>query len=1210
MAVIAVAGFGAWAGAGATGATAGIIAAATAAAAIGAAYLDSRYIYPALFGKDDPKTPNTVFGLDQMTGEDGAPGHRVWGRSAVVGGHCMFFENLETITQTTSTKKTGAGSTFTKRTATVGVGWAHGRVAGVNSIIADQKRFWMEDFDQYFWVEYRCTIEPDGGATKLIVTPTTSEAADLYAGGNMFAVGDIVKMSNSPTSASNGYWRVLAVYGLGDATYPFGRLELTPLGGQTPVSTDPGVPASPIELRRIDAGIADVIGGSSINYGQFDLTGGNYVNGAEIGVTSAAVSPRLLPPYWAIVGSIIRVSGCSPSYVNGRYQCAGILPPSYYVPPNRYGLLLRPIDGQTGAATAITSSGGSTNPTLVIREDDGGFLEASSGQEHIVYTGNETDGPDPDLAAIYGSSVTHGYRGIARSVLRGMNISNFGDRVPQFSGTVRAADRHTTIDVFRDVFLDAHGVETAFDMSGLEANPLLGYTQRGLQTGTTTLQPVAIAYGIESQDIGGKWRLFKAEDADLHVLEERELGAYRSNDRKPTRRFQHQRIQDRDMPRRLSLFYRDPMNDHTRTERMARSASDTGPAGEDVVVDVDPLVLWPWDAQNAVNRLFAQALIGRDQGTINLAPSRCDVLPNDRLTFTALNWNEENLTLDGDGIDHTTQIAAVEIGSVSMEVDLEFAGSCRLIDRERYPGYGAGYFAGYPASVTPLVNSIDYATGHIQFVCGTEILHSQATAGGTSTTLNDTTQTWTVNEHAGKELLVMSAGWQEIRDRVTITSNSGTQLVFPALGTVYGAGAYYMIAELAADSDRVLSGRVRYEFPNPWRMRVQGQTCFRNRIFEQQLVAVAERFPIVGSPVEVNTPQVPIVVRPAVLRTHVLDIAAIVQWFADSPGVFFAAAPQPGSAWRGAGVYVSTDDISYTLLDYIQQPTTMGTATDHLATADVGVVDWSQTLSVQIDDGELSDASLDQIGSGFGTNWALYGDEILAFHSAVLETDGTYTLSGFVRGLRDTADAVGTHADGERFVLLTNIGIAELSGVFHEFPLPTDLGRTVYCKIVPTGGDLDDYDSEQVTWKGENVRCFAPTSIVQGDLATYGYDVVIANPTYAPEDWLVNDVVVRWFRRPRSIAPMFGAGSAVPVLDEPERYLVEVLLDGDVVRTEMVGGPNTGGPMVHRTFRYLLADQVADGFTTGDTATFRIRQVGRGGENRLSRAATITWTVP
>jgi hypothetical protein len=860
--------------------------------------------------------------------------------------------------------------------------------------------------------------------------------------------------------------------------------------------------------------------------------------------------------------------------------------------------------GQTGAATFVTSPGGATNPTILIRDDDGGFIEPVGGQEHVVYNGNETDGPDPDLAAIYGSSVTHGYRGIARSVLRGMNISNFGDRVPQFSGAMRASDRHTTHDVIRDVMMDAYGDENAFDLSGLEPNTLLGYTQRGLQQGTTTIQPIAIAYGIEAQDVGGKWRLFKGADADLHVLEERELGAYRAggSERKP-KRFQHQPIQDKDMPRRLSLFYRDPMNDNTRTEKLARTASDEDQSSEDVVVDVDPLVMYPWDAQNAVNRLFAQALIGRDQGTINLPPSRCDILPNDRVTFTALNWNEETVAIVDGAVVHTTQIAGIEAGSVSIEAEFEGIGACRLVDDSN------GSLIGLPAGAAAPVGHVDYETGEISLQVGIEVDAGLSDSPGTTTTVNDSTAGWTTNEHAGRTVVATGPGWVGIVQKATIASNSATQLVLsPGFSVAYGSGLHFLIIE---GEDPIVEARIRYEFPNPWRMRVQGQTCHRNRIFEQQLVAVAERFPVVGSPVEVNQPEVALIARPAVLTTHVLDIAGYTEGFIERPGVFFAAAPLPGSSWRGAGVYVSTDDISFELLGQIEQPTTLGVALDSLASSDVGVVDWLQTMSVRLDYGTLDDATLDQIGSGQGQNWALYGDEILAFHSAVLETDGTYTLGGFVRGLRDTADAIGTHSDGDRFVLLTSLGVPPLSGLFHEWALRTDLGRSVYCKIVPTGGALDDYDSEQVTWLGENVRPFAPTSIVQGDIATYGYDVSL-DPvgTYDADAWLSTDVVIRWFRRSRAIAPAFGAGAAAPLLEATERYYVEVLRDSTVIRSEVIGGPNTGNVMVHRTFRYALADQVADGFTSGDVATFTVRQIGDGGENKLSRASSITWTVP
>ena len=1049
----------------------------------------------------------------------------------------------------------------------------------------------------------------------------------------IFAAGDIVKLSGVLTGGPNGLWRVHASYGIGDATYPLGRLELSPLQAQTPTAGTAGTPAAPIEIVRMDSVLADA--GHPTAAGEPRGVSVDNGTGDTLRVTVRVVT--IANPTYSYktshynrepgdlfsVGSEVwlygwntvtgqPVDGLGTVSIVRKDQRNSNLADTV----TRYTDIVVDLVGRTVSSTPFDTRGlstSATNPPRVELYGVEGFLEPSPDQELVFYQGNETDGPDPDLEAIYGTANVHGYRGVSRFVLRKGNISNFGDRVPQFSGVVRASRNHTTHDVLRDVMRDAYGDdEASFDLSGLEPNSLLGYTQRGLQQGTTTIQPVAIAYGIEAQDIGGRWRLFKGADADLHVLEERELGAYRagSGERRP-KRFQHQPLQDKDMPRRLSLFYRDPLNDYTRTEKLARTANDEDPAGEDVVVDLDPLVLYPWDAQNAVNRLFAQALIGRDQGTINLPPSRCDILPNDRVTFTALNWNEETATIVSGSIDHTTQIGDIEVQSVSIEADFALAGRCRLVDRERYAGYGVGFFVGHPASVTPIVNFVDYATGAIQFVCGTEFVTSRATSAGTTTTLNDSGGGWSTNEHAGRKALIMSAGWEEVRESATITSNTATQLVFPAMSTAYGSGAFYMIADVDADSDSIVEASIRYEFPNPWRMRVQGQTCHRNRIFEQQLVAVAERFPVIGSPVEVNQPEVAVVARPAVLTTHILDIAGYTEQFIDRPGVFFAAAPRPGSVWRGAGVYVSTDDISFELLDQIEQPTTMGTAIDSLATADVGVVDWSQTLSVRLDYGTLDDATLDQIGSGSGQNWALYGDEILAFHSAVLETDGTYTLGGFVRGLRDTADAIGAHAAGERFVLLTNLGVPPISGAFHEWALRTDLGRSVYCKIVPTGGSLDDYDSEQVTWVGENVRPFAPASIVQGDLATYGYSVTL-DPvgTYDATDWLTADVVVRWFRRSRAIAPAFGAGSAAPLLEATERYYLEVLRDSTVVRSEVIGGPNTGNLMVHRTFRYALADQVADGFSSGDVATFTVRQIGDGGVNKLSRASSISWTVP
>ena len=89
----------------------------------------------------------------------------------------------------------------------------------------------------------------------------------------------------------------------------------------------------------------------------------------------------------------------------------------------------------------------------------------------------------------------------------------------------------------------------------------------------------------------------------------------------------------------------------------------------------------------------------------------------------------------------------------------------------------------------------------------------------------------------------------------------------------------------------------------------------------------------------------------------------------------------------------------------------------------------------------------------------------------------------------------------------------------------------------------------------------------------------------------------------------FGAAAAAPLIDPLERYEVKVFRnDSEIVaRTTYIGGQNSGSPMVHRFFRYTLAQQVADGWQSGDAAKIEVRQIGVAG---LSEPAAIEWTLP
>jgi hypothetical protein len=1309
MATILVAGVGAFFGtqataAGAAGA-AGAIAAATAAASIGAAYIDTKYVYPALFGKDSPRNPNSPgLGIDTMTGNDGDPGHRSWGQFAMVGGHVLWFENLEQAENRTGSKK-GGGATITRRVADVGVGLTRNRIEAVESIFADQKVLWRRESNNVVWIDHRATIALNGPGTQVAITPT----ADTQDLGQIFHVGNIVTLRNATGGTHNGYYRVHFVWPKGSAAAPFGYLELTPIENVAPSAGVAGTAVSPLEIRRRDLCLAYVgavmpgpdqhplivFPGPDLSPGA--VTNGYLVNGHDLRFDSAGSAHS--SQWVSAVGRTfraIRPTGATGALLNwaGLWRCRRVtLSPgtgtaqnqarvraefvSLEYPPNSPYELFRPDHwGVNGSRLRLEVEG------------DEGFLEPSPGQEIVFYLGTEDEGPDPDLVAIYGADNVHGFRGLARFTIRNLNLTNTGDRVPQLSAAVRVSGNHSTHDFVRDLMAEALGPGTSLDLSRLPSQRMLGYTRRGQQQTTTTMQPVAIAYGIESQEQGRTWSFFDGASATLHRLREDELGAFVGS-QPSLSRFSHRRIQDRDLPRRLSVYYRDPTNDFTRTQKMSRVATPGDLAFEDVSVDIDPVVLYPWDAQRLVDRIHQEALAGRDQGTITLPPSRCDILNNDRVTFTALNWNDEEAAIDDGAIAHQTQIGEVEPRSVSIEIVIVGHGNCRVVDD------GDGNLDGYPGDLFTLSNDVDYDTGAIALELGVEYERGLSTSSGTTTTLNDSGGGWLSGELVDKIVVFTTAGYVDVVERSVVTANTSNQVTFsPATSIAYGAGAHYMLIDQAP----IEEGLVRYEFPNPWVMRVQRVTRHRNRTINLDLVAVRESFPIVGSPVQQNELNYQPSIRPAFLASHVLDIPAIVPATMLRAGVFYAACAKPGSVWRGAAVYTSQDDISYSLRALIHEQTVMGSlmgfgaeiyrgevtedgtattmvddtaswATDELAdlrvelldedettvvavlsvtsnTADEitfdpempvavqegqkfrimgpmqvadaspAVVDGLSRLVVQLDYGTLTGATFAEIAQDNGRNWALIGNEVVQFlaveHDAI---NNTWVISGVVRGRRDTADQIAEHEAGDRFVLLDNLGEAVTgvaTGFFDEFDGPGIQGRTLWWKIVPNGGNVDDVTGVQLAVHGANVRPFAPAAVVQGSLADWGYDAVLASQSYDATAWLSDDVVVRWFPRSRALAPEFGAGGAnwQAGIDPTERYLVEVLLGDVVVDSDIVGGTATGSPLVHRTYRYTLAQQTAAGFASADEATIRVRQIGHGGEGGLGRHASIGWTVP
>jgi len=318
---------------------------------------------------------------------------------------------------------------------------------------------------------------------------------------------------------------------------------------------------------------------------------------------------------------------------------------------------------------------------------------------------------------------------------------------------------------------------------------------------------------------------------------------------------------------------------------------------------------------------------------------------------------------------------------------------------------------------------------------------------------------------------------------------------------------------------------------------------------------------------------------PPAITFLVLNMPSLTDDVVNTPGYYVAAcATSPTANFRGVVIYTSTDNVDFDELARISSEATMGVTINAVPSASVDVKDTVNFVDVTLYDGLLASATPDQVNRG--TNWALVGNEIIAFETVASIGTNQYRLSNLYRGRRDTMDVsdLGGHVIGERFLLLerdtltfTSIETAELN-------------QPVYVKAVPLYANAGDYVGSLFTPNGENVKNFRPRP-VQRDTSKGG----------------AFDIYITWQRRSRYVSRIFG-GSANP-LDEPfERYdvlIYENTIAGTLLRTVRVTDATF--------YNYTKSFQTEDGMIVpGGQVYVELYQLGRFvGRGNLASATLI-----
>lgn len=268
------------------------------------------------------------------------------------------------------------------------------------------------------------------------------------------------------------------------------------------------------------------------------------------------------------------------------------------------------------------------------------------------------------------------------------------------------------------------------------------------------------------------------------------------------------------------------------------------------------------------------------------------------------------------------------------------------------------------------------------------------------------------------------------------------------------------------------------------------------------------------------------------------------------------------AGWRGAVLYRSDDNGgSYERLAGFEDQAIVGTALTALANGSTAVADEAHQVDVLLMGNETLE-SVTWLALLNGANAALLGEEIIQFRYAELLAAGKYRLSGLLRGRLGTEHETGGHMAGERFVLLNN-------RLAKETVSPNLIGLPRLYKPVTVGATLGGTEAMYFTYGGRAWMPYAPVHVAG---TRNGSD----------------DLSIHWVRRTR-------AGGAwrdfvdTPLNEESERYELDVLAGGEVIRTLTAN---------ETSISYSAADQLSDFGDIPDSIDVAVYQisavVGRG----------------
>jgi hypothetical protein len=288
----------------------------------------------------------------------------------------------------------------------------------------------------------------------------------------------------------------------------------------------------------------------------------------------------------------------------------------------------------------------------------------------------------------------------------------------------------------------------------------------------------------------------------------------------------------------------------------------------------------------------------------------------------------------------------------------------------------------------------------------------------------------------------------------------------------------------------------------------------------------------------------------------------------------FARAAVYAKPWRKIVLSSSAERENYATRTVLEAPATLGTLTSALQTGISGRFDLSQTLNIALSNGSFSSASKLAVLNG-DNRLALKADngvwEVIGFTTAQEVAAGEWQLSGLLRGLYGTEDAMqaGASAGAEAVLLTSAVAALDLTS--------TEIGLSL--NWIAEAAGVSFAASGPLSFAG-GVRAETPLSPVH----------LRASRNAS------GDIALTWVRRARTDADNWTPAD-IPLDEESERYQLDILNGTATVRSLTLSAA---------AFTYSEALQITDFGAQPASFTVRVRQMGR---YAAGIAATATFSL-